>query len=370
MIIWLIGLSGAGKTTVGRQVYDRVRTVHANTVFLDGDILRDVWGDRLGHDVAGRRRNAERISRLCAMLDRQGIHVVAAVLSIFPDWQAWNRRTFSAYYEVFLDTPLEVVKARDAKGLYAAAEQAISRGETADMVGLDIPMPVPPQADLHVRSPAVLAPPAQLAEMIFAACGVGAPRRPPVYPYVAPAPFAAKIDYSYAACAAPDYLDGWRASRDAARRRLSARACAPVSPAPALSPAPAPVPAPAGRGDVALADLLAGDGPDGLWLERLIQKYEIFGRLFCAYAADGRRLPDAAPATPAAYLAFAKVLTARVGGDNGLQPLSTLLKLMDALCSLPDDALGPDAAALLACLIDRERALVENAAAVAAQGFS
>lgn len=44
MIIWLTGLSGAGKTTVGRHVYDEIKAQHLNTVFLDGDILRDVWG--------------------------------------------------------------------------------------------------------------------------------------------------------------------------------------------------------------------------------------------------------------------------------------------------------------------------------------
>ena len=87
MIIWMIGMSGAGKTTVGKLLTERLKKNHSNLVFLDGDILRDVWGDSLAHDVEGRRKNALRISSLCQMLDAQGIHAVACVLSIFPEYQ-------------------------------------------------------------------------------------------------------------------------------------------------------------------------------------------------------------------------------------------------------------------------------------------
>lgn len=349
MIVWLIGLSGAGKSTVGTLVYDRVQAVHPNTVFLDGDILRDVWRDRLPHDIEGRRRNAERISHLCAMLDRQGIHAVAAVLSIFPDWQAWNRQTFSRYYEVFLDVPMEVVKARDAKGLYAAAE----RGEMPNVVGIDIPMPVPPQADLHLRPPEVLMDPAAMAAMIVDKSGILEPVPAPPYPYAAPAPFVEKIDYSYAACAVPGYVDGWRQAREAAQKRAARRAM--DLPAAQASDGAA----------LPLSTLLAGDGPDRPWLERLIQKYEVFGRLFRAYGPDGRRQEGADTATVGEYLAFARVLAARTatpGAEEGLQPLSTWLKLMDALCSLPPDAFTPDEAAVLACLIGQERTLVDRLA--------
>ena len=127
MVIWLIGLSGSGKTTLGSPLYQRLKIRHKNLVFLDGDVLREVWGDSPGHDVEGRRINARRISHLCRMLDGQGIHVITAILSIFPEWQAWNRGHFSRYFEIFIDTPLEVVKQRDAKGLYSNTGDIIQR---------------------------------------------------------------------------------------------------------------------------------------------------------------------------------------------------------------------------------------------------
>lgn len=139
MVIWLIGMSGSGKTTLGRRLHDHYKKSHQNMVFLDGDILREVWGDSLGHSIEARRINAHRISHLSQMLDKQGIHVVAAVLSIFPEWQQWNRENLSQYYEIYLDVPMEVLERRDTKGLYSKARN----GDLKEVVGVDIPFPNP-----------------------------------------------------------------------------------------------------------------------------------------------------------------------------------------------------------------------------------
>ncbi|WP_028573647.1 adenylyl-sulfate kinase [Desulfonatronovibrio hydrogenovorans] len=146
MVIWLVGLSGSGKTTIGKMLYSELKNKNPATVFLDGDILRDVWGDAVGHDVRGRSLNAHRISHLCRMLDSQSIDVVAAVLSIFPEWQIWNRNNFSIYVEFFLDTPMEILKDRDTKGLYKDAEDGLIK----NVVGVDIPFPVPKNSDMVV----------------------------------------------------------------------------------------------------------------------------------------------------------------------------------------------------------------------------
>lgn len=163
MILWLIGLSGAGKTTVGKIVYEKLKEKHPETVFLDGDILRDVWGDQLGHDLEGRRKNAARFTRLCEMLDRQGINVVAAILSIFPEERRKNRSLFSNYFEVFIDTPMEELVRRDSKGLYAKAR----RGEITNVVGIDIEMAREETWDMILSAPDVLSSPQDLAQRIL-----------------------------------------------------------------------------------------------------------------------------------------------------------------------------------------------------------
>lgn len=145
MVVWLIGLSGAGKTTLSRLIYQRLKPSAPNLVLLDGDVMRELFPD-LDHSLEGRRRNAERLSRLSRFLSEQGIHVIAAVLSIFPEWQRWNREHIENYTQVYLRADLARLTARDSKGLYRRAEE----GELKNVVGVDLPFPEPYQSDLEI----------------------------------------------------------------------------------------------------------------------------------------------------------------------------------------------------------------------------
>lgn len=148
MVTWLIGLSGAGKTTLADAIVMKVRNAVPNVVLIDGDAIRDVFGNDLGHTLEDRRRNAERISRLCGLLDRQGIHVVCAILSLFRETRAWNRSNIRSYYEVFIDTPRERLIERDSKGIYGK----FLRGEISNVAGMDIDFPLPESADLVISN--------------------------------------------------------------------------------------------------------------------------------------------------------------------------------------------------------------------------
>ena len=146
MIIWLIGMSGAGKSTLAQSLYASLKPTHSNLVLIDGDAFREVFANDTDHSIEGRAVNAARVSHLCRTLDQQDIHVIAAVLSIFPEWQSWNRKEFCRYFEIFLDIPLKTLRSRDPKGLYEAADN----GGLDNMVGYDIPFPRPAQPDLII----------------------------------------------------------------------------------------------------------------------------------------------------------------------------------------------------------------------------
>ncbi len=148
MVLWIIGLSRSGKTTLGRAVYQRLKASHPNTVLLDGDEVREAFGNDLGHTVQDRWTNAKRLMGLCRLLTEQGVHVVCCVLSIFPDSQAWNREHLKDYFEVYLEVPFEELVRRDTTGLYAQAR----RGEITHVVGVDIDFPVPKRPDLVIRN--------------------------------------------------------------------------------------------------------------------------------------------------------------------------------------------------------------------------
>ena len=151
MVIWLIGLSGSGKTTLGQEMARLWRREAPNTVLLDGDEVRHVFAqDQCDADYAlpGRRRNAERLTALCELLDKQNINVVCCILSLFPEMRAKNALNFSRYFEIFMDAPLEVLERRDAKGLYASARAGVAK----QVAGIDIPFPRPEHADLVIDS--------------------------------------------------------------------------------------------------------------------------------------------------------------------------------------------------------------------------
>jgi cytidine diphosphoramidate kinase len=139
MIVWVMGLSGAGKTTFARLLYEAAKPHRPQLVHLDGDRVRAVMGNDLGYSYPERKLSAERMSRLCLELDSQGLDVICSTMSLFRDRHQWNRENFSAYYEIYLDTPIETLRERDGKGIYAAAAE----GTIGDVVGVDIPYEEP-----------------------------------------------------------------------------------------------------------------------------------------------------------------------------------------------------------------------------------
>jgi adenylylsulfate kinase len=147
-VFWFTGLSGVGKTTLGRMFFADVKKRFANVVFLDGDELRDVFGSDLGHSASDRKKSAMRNSRLCKMLSDQGIHVVIATISLFHECQTWNRTHIPRYREIYLKAPLDVLVKRDPKGIYRKA----LAGEMSDVYGVDLSVEEPQHPDMIIEN--------------------------------------------------------------------------------------------------------------------------------------------------------------------------------------------------------------------------
>jgi glutamine kinase len=147
-VFWITGLSGSGKTTLGRELCKRLRADGGQVTFLDGDQLREVIAEDLGHSTSDRRESAMRNARLCRLLAQQGGNVVCATISLFHEVQRWNRANISEYYEIYLHVPMEELRRRDTKGIYSRAE----RGDLTDVVGVDLPAETPEAPDLVLEN--------------------------------------------------------------------------------------------------------------------------------------------------------------------------------------------------------------------------
>lgn len=174
-VIWVTGLSGAGKTTLCSNLYERLKPGLPQLVLLDGDVVRQAFGNDLTHREADRIRQVHRLQGMSNVLARQGLTVIVAVLYNNPDLLKWNRETIPNYFEIYLKASLDTVEARDNKGLYEAARA----GRMPDVVGLDIPWHEPAAPDLTVDVDRGRSTPAIAEEIIDRLCDAGCIERPP-----------------------------------------------------------------------------------------------------------------------------------------------------------------------------------------------
>ena len=140
---WITGLSGAGKTTIGRLWYEELRSSGVPAVFLDGDQLRQAIGDDLGYSEADRRRSARRNGKLCALLAGQGLAVVCCTICMYDEARAWNRENIPGYFEVYVKASMETLRQRNQKGLYSGG---------TDVAGIQVRVEEPKTPDLILEN--------------------------------------------------------------------------------------------------------------------------------------------------------------------------------------------------------------------------
>ncbi|WP_240766796.1 adenylyl-sulfate kinase [Paraburkholderia flava] len=148
-VIWLTGLSGAGKSTIASGVEQVLFDAGYEVIVLDGDRLRAGLNRDLGFDADDRAENVRRVSEVAALLADAGMIVIVALISPFREGRLAARRAAGdAFHEIYVKADLAVCEARDPKGLYRRAR----RGEIAEFTGISSPYEVPEAAELVVDS--------------------------------------------------------------------------------------------------------------------------------------------------------------------------------------------------------------------------
>ena len=161
-VYWITGLSGAGKTTIGKLFYEQLKKQYPNTIFLDGDTLRSVFGDCFGYSREERRKCAMCYARLCKMLQEQGMNVVCYTISMFDSVRDWNRENIKGYQEIYIKVSMETLRARDQKGLYSG----ITNEKQKEVAGIHVDIEEPKSPDLILENDGDV-PPQEQAEKIL-----------------------------------------------------------------------------------------------------------------------------------------------------------------------------------------------------------
>ncbi|OXI47406.1 adenylyl-sulfate kinase [Burkholderia aenigmatica] len=163
-IVWLTGLSGAGKSTIANLVEKRLHALGKHTYLLDGDNVRHGLNRDLGFTEADRVENIRRVAEVARLMLDAGLITLVSFISPFRAERDMARAMVGPdeFVEVFVDTPLAVAEQRDPKGLYRKAR----RGELKHFTGIDSPYEPPAQPELRVDT--VAESPEEAADRIVA----------------------------------------------------------------------------------------------------------------------------------------------------------------------------------------------------------
>ena len=145
MIIWLIGISGAGKTTLGRMLEKYYKDKGYKTYLLDGDEVRDLFENDLGYTDEDREANIKRIILGAYLLDRNDIVGIICNISPFQHLRDLARKKIEGYNEIWLDKDIRISMKNDVKGVYKN-----NIGKT-DIVGMGQRFDEPVSCDLRIK---------------------------------------------------------------------------------------------------------------------------------------------------------------------------------------------------------------------------
>jgi adenylyl-sulfate kinase len=148
--LWFTGYPCSGKTTIAKALCERLESLSVPVILLDGDEVRPIIGADLDYSSKGRGQSLQRYIDLCRILLRARALTIVSVNNHAQTQREQARAAFplGRFFEVWVDTPLDICKERDVKGLYKAAIE----GKVSNVVGVDIVYESPQSHDLRVTS--------------------------------------------------------------------------------------------------------------------------------------------------------------------------------------------------------------------------
>ncbi len=149
-VFWFTGLSGSGKSTLAKGVEKELHKCGFCVKVLDGDNVRSGICNNLDFTLAGRQENIRRIAEVAKLFIDTGIIVICSFVSPTTAVRNTAKQIIGEddFYEVFIDTPLEICEQRDVKGLYKKARAGLIQ----DFTGISSPFEEPIKPKLRIKT--------------------------------------------------------------------------------------------------------------------------------------------------------------------------------------------------------------------------
>ena len=144
MVIWITGMSASGKSSLCNHFKSIYKDEFPSIFILDGDVIRDFYGNDLGYEVSDRVVQVKRMQKIAKFCESQGALVLVAILYGNDELLSENRHIFADYREVYIKADIQKLERREFKGLYSGARA----GHIKNVVGVDIKWIEPKRPDL------------------------------------------------------------------------------------------------------------------------------------------------------------------------------------------------------------------------------
>ena len=133
--IWLIGPSASGKSTIAKELYDKLKDDVQRLIILDGDDIRDLFDNKYGYDPISRSKVTKRYIKLVKWLQNSQISSIVSVISPFEKDRIECKKSLIGYKQIYLKCSLKNRLLRDKKNLYQPALDGIKK----NVIDVDIP---------------------------------------------------------------------------------------------------------------------------------------------------------------------------------------------------------------------------------------
>jgi len=142
ILFWITGLSGAGKTSVSRKIYKKIKNEFGKTIFINGDDLRKIF-DLKGYNYKDRKKIGLQYSRLFKKITDQNVNVIFAGVVLIESVRKWNKKNIDNYLEIYLKANIKKIIKRKYKRLYS---------QTKNLVGLNVRAEFPKKPDIIINN--------------------------------------------------------------------------------------------------------------------------------------------------------------------------------------------------------------------------